>query len=390
MINMNHAARSALAKFTTIAVHLNDKRLAAWVGLQVIAEDVEDLRLQTRSMLESRIALSAAHASALQELEERLDLFERTSAGLMSFSLQVHYLWTWSKLNELIVFHHHMSIATQEDTPNGQQGPQFVPGQATLSARPGYLQAVMRLIRTCHSILDQVIGSDQLTYLNAPTITTVRALYAMKELLFLREASIQELHPAYGLIDVQVLSLDFYLDSLGKYLAHAKGAQGHKIPKMALSTIHRIRNRLILSNRQLIKRTPASGNLQVSPESAESAGDSDNDLEGVTTPNLPDLRGQDQTPLEHLPATSATAQFPASLPGVGSTTRPFHPGFGAYNQQATDAVSGTSQFNMVEFDLMSMPDGMPLSDPLLWDSMGDPLSYGWHGGPGELLPVDWP
>ena len=41
MINMNNAARTALAKFTTSAIYLNDKRLAAWMGLQVIAEDVD-------------------------------------------------------------------------------------------------------------------------------------------------------------------------------------------------------------------------------------------------------------------------------------------------------------------------------------------------------------
>ena len=89
--------------------------------------------------------------------------------GLMSISLRVHYLWTWSKLNELIVFHHHMSIATHEGTPDGQQGTQFIPRQPTLAARPAYLQAVMRLIQTCHSILDQVIRSGQSNYLNAPT-----------------------------------------------------------------------------------------------------------------------------------------------------------------------------------------------------------------------------
>jgi hypothetical protein len=71
--------RETLERFHERSVHINDKRLVAWIKLQMIGEDIEFSRIRVASS-ENNTGISAAfNLSHLQTLEGKLSEWRNTA-----------------------------------------------------------------------------------------------------------------------------------------------------------------------------------------------------------------------------------------------------------------------------------------------------------------------
>ncbi|MCJ1249972.1 hypothetical protein MMC30_007198 [Trapelia coarctata] len=385
---MTNSARIALAKYTATAGDLNDKRLTAWMGLQVIAEDIEDIRLQVKHNADAHANPLMSHADTLQELENRLDLFEESTVAVMNISLQSHYLWTRIKLSELIVLHRSASSIASHSISDARTTCSYT--RATNpSASPAYASALMALVQSCHGIFDSLLRSDLLKYLYFPTITTIRVLYAMKLLVALRESFSGVECPSQNLVGDGILSIEPYFNRLEKFLTDAKGPKGHKIPTMALTIVCKIRRHISREDRRSQKNISALSGLRSTADEA-AQHDSDNDLEGVTTSTLVPLKQDDRAN----PQQQASQQPSTSEHLMGSVIHETNNGrllhtINSGGQRDVDAVSTNYQSAYPELDFMSMTEAIPFSDSLVWDNAGEPHGYEWQGLIEDFPPSDW-
>lgn len=110
-----------------------------------------------------------------------------------------------------------------------------------------YIRVVMSLIQSSHNILDSVIHLDIPTYLNCPTVTTVRALYAMQMIFALWKSVKLQNSPISDLIGEETLVAKFYAKEIKDFFERAVGADNFQVPRMALASLAKVTNYMLLS-----------------------------------------------------------------------------------------------------------------------------------------------
>ncbi|KAM6485733.1 hypothetical protein HDV62DRAFT_259346 [Trichoderma sp. SZMC 28011] len=222
--------RRGLDAFDKNSVNDNDKRLVAWVRLQMIAEGVEALRIKVHASL----ALPGADAASpvdqhtISSLESRFGRWRDAAQPVLNGSLRMHFFYCRIKFYELAVACSPARSATHTET----QPP------ALAAARDmACIRAIMSLIQSSHSALDTLVLFDIATYRRCPTVTSIRALYALQELITVWKSVYHQQGYLSEFVNEEVLALSFYARQTEEFFKQATGAEGFAIPKMALNAL---------------------------------------------------------------------------------------------------------------------------------------------------------
>jgi len=84
IIAFDNEAQATLAAFAAHAVHVNDRRFVAWVHLQLIAEDVENLRIYLSQQGRASNDERTSQIITLQNLNNRFISFRNTLSEVMN------------------------------------------------------------------------------------------------------------------------------------------------------------------------------------------------------------------------------------------------------------------------------------------------------------------
>lgn len=103
-----------------------------------------------------------------------------------------------------------------------------------------YIRAIMSLIQSSHSALDTLVLFDMATYRRCPTVTSIRALYALQEILTVWKSVCHQRGYLSEFVNEEVLALMFYTKQTEEFFRQAAGAEGFAIPKMALSALSNV------------------------------------------------------------------------------------------------------------------------------------------------------
>lgn len=143
-------------------------------------------------------------------------------------SLRMHFFYCRIKFYELAV----TCSPTRSETHTGMQPP------ALAAARDmAYIRAIMSLIQSSHSALDTLVLFDIATYRRCPTVTSIRALYALQELITVWKSVYHQRGYLSEFVNEEVLALSFYARQTEEFFKQATGAEGFVIPKMALNAL---------------------------------------------------------------------------------------------------------------------------------------------------------
>lgn len=100
-----------------------------------------------------------------------------------------------------------------------------------------YIRAIMSLIQSSHSALDTLVFFDIATYRRCPTVTSIRALYALQEIITVWKSVYHQRGYLSEFVNEEVLALSFYARQTEDFFKQATGAEGFAIPKMALNAL---------------------------------------------------------------------------------------------------------------------------------------------------------
>lgn len=245
--------QECLDRFERHATHLNDKRLLAWVRLQMIAEEAQsvtpDQQYVRRSFLSGREDL----VSQVYCLQRELEAWERgletgitngksnrifdMSSGRMADDLSLetltmHYLYSKAKVLEIPLHAYHdlsqliaYPFLDHASTPPLQLQPVMA---------PVYMRSATPFLEACHKVLEYFASLPPDALGNCPTVVFVRAVYTMRALRLITRGSMFEgdrnVHSRIEEIQKRV----------EKVLIAASREQGRWIPSVILAVWRRM------------------------------------------------------------------------------------------------------------------------------------------------------
>lgn len=208
----------------------------------------------------------------------------------------------------------------------------------------------MSLIQSSHSVLDALLQIETSTYLRCPTVTTIRALYALQEIWTLwRSVKCQQTH-LLEFITEEVLSPKLYARQIRDFFAAMSGPEGYQIPNMALNVLSNITNHVLLPERTDQRQTQQVPVPQLSCGIVkEASGAPNNDLEVILMTGMTDSEPSERSlaPVEVQNADSTTSDRATRNVTPSGTSLAIHNGSNDTNNEASI---------LSEFDLMVMPD----------------------------------
>ncbi|KAK7225357.1 hypothetical protein V2G26_013360 [Clonostachys chloroleuca] len=337
MIWTEHA-RASLQAFEDSARNAQDKRLVAWVKLQLLAGDLEALRIALSSTRQPEILeqTCSIDRQTIQRFEGRFIEWRNDSFGVIDDSLQIHFFYCRSKLYELAVL-----LSQTRSTSFPQAEGQISSANNTMDI----VWALMSLIQASHNVLDVLLRLDIKPYLRCPTVTTVRALYAIRE-IHLIWRSTRHHNPQYSqYITEEALSITFYLKQMNDFLARARGSEGFSVPDMALKSLASITNEVLdlattTSHPRAVAGTSPVGSVNRSKELPA------DDLEAILTL---------ASPLSEASASIAPAMRDRS-PAFSSQHFNTAAAVDHQARNCNDFTRDGDQTTLSDFDMMIMPD----------------------------------
>lgn len=100
-----------------------------------------------------------------------------------------------------------------------------------------YVRAIMSLVQSSHSALDTLVLFDVATYRRCPTVTSIRALYALHEIFTVWKSVYHQQGYLSEVVNEEVLALEFYAKQTEEFFKQAIGVEGFTIPQMALNAL---------------------------------------------------------------------------------------------------------------------------------------------------------
>jgi hypothetical protein len=202
----------------------------------------------------------------------------------------------------------------------------------------------MSLIQASHNVLDTMLRLDTKAYLRCPTVTTVRALYALQQ-IYLVWKSTQHQNPQLShLITEEALALTFYVKRANAFWERAAGAEGFSVPTMALSSLASITKKVL--DFDITTSHPQAVETNSTDRVDEPTESPANDLEAILT--LSTTRSQASTSIT--PAVCDTSSVVYSHPVDANDA--VHHRAGEHN----DINREEEYMALSEFDMMIMPD----------------------------------
>jgi hypothetical protein len=222
-------------------VSLLDRRLAAWVRLQNIADDWS----KSVGLINSHVELS------LKGFERQLQKWkEAAGPGVINSKFPQQDTLGSTLMNvavSLMLAYHQDSIYLHESAL--ESGPTTLfdfnhkifkpasalrPGQAQeetqLPLTAAYVNAVMSCINSSHALLDEFLSTDLQSLRVVPIIHFVRASYAIVVLVKLFISASVPSNELGKILDRQLLKVDYYMSTLLEKLAEVAGPGKLRVP----------------------------------------------------------------------------------------------------------------------------------------------------------------
>ncbi|UJO25260.1 uncharacterized protein CLAFUR5_14574 [Fulvia fulva] len=223
MFGLTPAVRVALDAFSKRAETTNDRRLLAWIRLEMIAEDVQSVTPNQQYSRESFLAMSSDVAANVYRLHIRLENWQKElQPGIMNELLFVHFQYCKAKLYEVPVhFHHDLSKLVAYPFTGGDDS---APDDETHGGDSNAIlrRAVQPYHDACRGVLHAVLAITPEALGGCPTVLLARAVYAMNGLkVGQRRHGIEE--------DVRSIHT-----LIANHLSKAVGEHGRQIPRVFL------------------------------------------------------------------------------------------------------------------------------------------------------------
>ncbi|KAM0487290.1 hypothetical protein ACHAPX_000561 [Trichoderma viride] len=310
------STRNGVDVFEKNSVLDNDKRLAAWVRLQMIAEEVEALRV--RASLAAKVQGEADPSGlvdqpTLSSLESRFSRWRDNHQLVFNGSLRMHFFYCRIKFYELAV----------TCSPFRSSHPKTQPPALAMARDMTYVRTIMSLIQSSHSALDTLVLFDTATYRCCPTVVSVRALYALQELFTIWKAVRSRQGYLSEFVTEEVLALKFYARQTEDFFKQVVGAEGFGVPRMALKTLPNLLFSLDdIKNheRQRQVQQPECFGQDHSPRAtADSPSPSANDLEEILIIDLGEIQApsvsQSRDQVQDATRADVALEWPVTEPG---------------------------------------------------------------------------
>ncbi len=229
---------------------LLDRRLAAWVRLQNIADDWS----KTVGLINPHVELSLkGFERQLQQWKEaagpgvincklslqNLQICIMTSSASLVLachqdSIYLHESALESGSTNLMDFNHRaFKPASGQRTENSQAEP-----KRPLTA--AYVNAVMSCINSSHALLDEFLKSDIQALRVVPIIHFVRASYAIVVIVKLFISASVPSDELGKILDCQLLKVDYYMQALLDKLVEAAGSGKFRVPTKWLTITQQV------------------------------------------------------------------------------------------------------------------------------------------------------
>ncbi|GFP57730.1 hypothetical protein TASIC1_0009006700 [Trichoderma asperellum] len=307
--------RNGVDVFDKNSVLDSDRRLVAWVRLQMIAEEVETLRV--KASLAAKVqgetdASGLVDQPTLSSLESRFSRWRDDSQLVFNGSLRMHFFYCRIKFYELAVACSPFRSASHRKTQ---------PQSLAIARDMTYVRTIMSLIQSSHSALDTLVLFDTATYRCCPTVVSVRALYALQELFAIWKAVRSRQGHLSEFVTEEVLALKFYARQTEEFFKQVVGAEGFTVPRMALKALPNLLFSLDdIKNQERRHRVQQPERFTQSKSqgvAVDSPNPSANDLEVILIIDLGEIQapsvGQSRNQAQDGTKPDATLEWPATL-----------------------------------------------------------------------------
>jgi hypothetical protein len=112
--------------------------------------------------------------------------------------------------------------------------------QTQLPLSAGYINTVMAVIDSAHSLLDEFLKCDIPTLRVVPVVHYVRASYALVVLVKLFISASVPTHELGKILDPQLLKVDFYMQAVLEIISNAAGPQKLSVPSKWQTIIQQV------------------------------------------------------------------------------------------------------------------------------------------------------
>ncbi|KAL9077547.1 MAG: hypothetical protein Q9157_003349 [Trypethelium eluteriae] len=213
-----------------------DRRLATWMQLQLIAEDIESMKrgIQTQPLGGDNLK----HDIAM--FHERLRDWERSvSQTTFNYTMKMD-LWLYrSKL-------HGFSIYFDEETQHLELSSLATSGGASsptrhVSLNPTSIRGLLSYVEDCHSILDVFLGIDYESIRCMSTLALLRVAYAFKAMSIMEKRASDPRDNISRIIDQDTVRWPYYAKNISQIMEGASQDGLYPGPTLVL----RIRNRTV-------------------------------------------------------------------------------------------------------------------------------------------------
>jgi hypothetical protein len=250
-------------------------------------------------------------------------------------SLQVHFSYCRVKLYEL-------AFLSSQTRPTSISHIEKAVDNTT-----DMVWALMSLIQASHNVLDVLLRLDIKTFLKCPTVTTVRALYAMLEIYLIWRSTKHQNPQLPQCITEEAFSTTFYLQRMHGFLERARGPAGFSVPDMALKSLASITKEVLNSSATTTSYPPAVVGTSPAADCANKSTDSPaNDLEAILTLATTHFEASAGS----RPAARDTSSMVSSPTLDTSAALYFQP------EEHDELNREGEQMVFSEFDMMIMPD----------------------------------
>ena len=249
MISFSASTEAMVELFYRNCRSINDRRLVAWLRLQLIAEDIENMKRNAEMRFDPSFIDASSIKNDFSLFQDRLKSWENALDPVLWIgkeswyllgsmlmrcleSLRIDFGLCKSKLHELTIYYgddiHQLDLPALTGRAQGlAHNPQQI-------MSPRYIRALFSFIEGCQSILEVFLHSEADTLRVLPVLTMFRAPFAFKALAMLNRRVGDPSDNISQVIDEETVAWQSYSDGVREALEVASANELYAYPAMAL------------------------------------------------------------------------------------------------------------------------------------------------------------
>lgn len=264
MISYSSATATVLQIFAEHATTEDDRVLVAWMILQRIAEDIENMKsnvevradsaLTERESVKSDLSLFndrlkewvVQHKSLLRNGELTISFLHAYHELTLLGALKIDFAFCRAKLHELALYVDH-DVENLSLPSLFQKRPTNYAGSTTVPINATYVRALLSFVADCHLILDATLETPIEKLRCCPILTFFRIAYAFRALAMLRSRASDSRNSISNIVDDESLRWEYYVEATGTHMEAVCDDGTYLVPAMILRIRDTFRKRYFRS-----------------------------------------------------------------------------------------------------------------------------------------------